>query len=62
MNYLRFLRSSLIQEFGLDGVPIRFYIRDATYKKEKKVLEKENKGQKVKDLYLRQRRLAKLAK
>ena len=44
VNYLRFLRSSLTQEFGLDGVPIRFYIRDATYKKEKKVLEKENKG------------------
>lgn len=39
-NYLRFLRRKLSQEFDIEGVPIRIVLRDISYSKEKKKLEK----------------------
>ena len=50
------------EEFGLEGIPIRFYLRDDAYKKEKRKIEKLDKVGRIKDIFLRKRRLARSAK
>ena len=56
------MRSNLSQEFELHGIPIRFYIRDVGYKKIKRTVEKIEKTDKMKNMFLRKRRMAQLAK
>lgn len=57
------MKTKLTEEFGLEGVPIRILIRDGLYKKFKKNYEKiEGKGKKIKNYFLKKRRLAKFAK
>lgn len=57
-NYLRFVKGKLVEEFGLQGVPIRILIRDVKYKANKKYLEKTLKVGKIKKAFLKRRRLA----
>lgn len=57
-NYLRFVRGKLVEEFNLQGVPIRILIRDIKYKANKKYLEKTIKVGKIKKVFLKRRRLA----
>jgi hypothetical protein len=55
---MRFVKSKLTEEFGLQGVPIRVIIRDIKYKANKKYLEKTKKIGKIKKEFLKKRRLA----
>jgi len=61
-NYLKYMKNHLATEFGLHGVPIRFFFRDTEYKQTKKRVEKITKSGTMKKMFLRQRRLARQAK
>jgi len=61
-NYLKYMKNSLTSEFGIEGVPVRFYIRDTGYKQEKRQIERIKKVGKIKNFFLRKRRLARHAR
>ena len=57
------MKNKLCEEFGIQGVPLRLIIRDIEYKKEKKRVEKQKTlGKTLKQMFLRRRRLGKLAR
>lgn len=55
------MRRKLSEEFNISGVPIRLVLRDISYAKEKKVLEKNNDVT-IGEVLLRRRRIARIAK
>jgi len=61
-NYLKFMRNNLSQEFGLNGVPVRFNIRDIGYKKAKKQMEQVEKSGSMKTVFLKRRKMILYAK
>lgn len=57
------MKNKLCEEFGIQGVAIRLIIRDIDYKKEKKRVEKQQTlGKTLKQMFLRRRRLGKMAR
>ncbi|KRX11106.1 P-loop containing nucleoside triphosphate hydrolase [Pseudocohnilembus persalinus] len=51
-NYLKYFRKSLVQEFKLEGVPIRFLIRDSRYRKKmQKIKQKADPFDTINEAY-----------